>query len=163
MFHLTKHGMKKYGISRAALLAVALLWVAPLMAFTLRGGEGFEIYLGKKLILQQFLNIDKAVKAVDLSAVSATDVLNVSYNHCGQTGTGRVVSLKDKSRVLKEWKFADIKQGGSVKMRIPVKELLAVQKNSKGKQLVLFYSSDLLKDGRTLAELSGNTTQASLK
>lgn len=155
--------MKKYGISRATLLAVALLLVAPLMAFTLRGGEGFEIYMGKKLILQQFLNIDKAVKTVDLSTAAATDELNVSYNHCGQTGTSRVISLKDKNQVLKEWKFADVKQGGTVKMRIPVKDIAVIQKNSKGKQLILFYSSDLLKDGRTLAELTATVTQARAK
>lgn len=154
--------MKKLVINRAALLLVSLVLVVPMSAFTLRGGEGFEIYLGETRIIQQFLNIDKVVKTVDLSTAASTDDLKVSFNHCGQTGSNRVVSLKDKSQVLKEWKFTDLKNGGTVKMNIPVNDIAAIQRNLKGKQLSLFYSSNLMKDGRVLATLT-SSTQASLK
>lgn len=145
------------------LLLLAITLVAPVMAFTLRGGDSFEIYVGKTLVLQQFLHKDKAVKTVDLSTANSADELNVSFNHCGQTGKNRVVALKDNKQVLKEWKFADIKTGASPQMSIPVKDIVAIQKSVKGKQLSLFYASDLMKDGKVLATLTSNSTQASLK
>lgn len=155
--------MKKLMIQRAALVVFAVLLVAPMVAFTLRGGEGFEIYLGKNRVVQQFLPKDKDIKTIDLSNVATTEELRVSYSHCGQSAGNRVVSIKDKTVVLKEWKFADAKAGASAKMIIPVKEIAAIQKNQKGKQLSLFYSSSLLKEGRVLATLTSGATQASLK
>jgi hypothetical protein len=145
--------MKNLGKGRTILLLLANTLVAPLMAFTLRGGDSFEIYLGKTLAVQQFLPHDKIVKTVDLSNVTATEELKVSFNHCGKTGTNRTVSLKDKSQVLKEWKFVDIKPGASTQMIIPVKDIFAIQKNRKGKQLSLFYASDLMKEGKYLRHL----------
>lgn len=155
--------MKNFGRGRVMLLLLAITLVAPVMAFTLRGGDSFEIYVGKTLVLQQFLHKDKAVKTVDLSTANSADELNVSFNHCGQTGKNRVVALKDNKQVLKEWKFADIKTGASPQMSIPVKDIVAIQKSVKGKQLSLFYASDLMKDGKVLATLTSNSTQASLK
>lgn len=155
--------MKTLFISRPALVTVACLLVVPMSAFTLRGGEGFEIYVGRTLAIQQFLNIDKAVKTLDLSTAAATDQLRVTYNHCGQTGSNRILKLKDKDLVLKEWKFANLKEGGTVRMNIPVKDIAAIQKTLKDKQLSLFYSSDLLKEGRALVTLTALTTQVSMK
>ena len=163
MFHINNCIMKKLMIQRAALVVFAVLLVAPMVAFTLRGGEGFEIYLGKNLVVQQFLPKDKDIKTIDFSNVATTEELRVSYSHCGQSAGNRVVSIKDKTVVLKEWKFADAKAGASAKMIIPVKEIAAIQKNQKGKQLSLFYSSSLLKEGHVLATLTSGATQASLK
>lgn len=154
--------MKNPVKGRIILLLLAIICVAPLMAFTLRGGDSFEIYLGKTLAIN-FPHRDKAIKSIDLSTTPVTDELNVSYNHCGQTGTNRTLSIKDKQLVLKEWKFADIKTGASTKMHIPLKDIVAIQKNLKGKQLSLFYKSDLMKDGMVLATLTSNATQASAK
>jgi hypothetical protein len=164
MLNLNSNNMKKLIKNRRSLLLLfAIILVAPLTAFTLRGGDSFEIYLGKTLALQQFLHKDKAVKTVDLSTANVTDELKVSFNHCGQTGTNRTVSVKDKSQMVKEWKFADIKPGASPQMSIPVKDIVAIQKNLKGKQLSLFYASDLMKEGKVLATLTSNPTQASRK
>lgn len=154
--------MKNLGRGRVMLLLLALTFVAPLMAFTLRGGDSFEIYLGKTLVIN-FPHRDKDLKTVDVSVAGAAEVLKVSYNHCGQTGTNRTVSIKDNRQVLKEWEFADIKSGGSTQMSIPVKDILAIQKNQKGKQLLLFYTSDLMKDGKVLATLTSSPVQASRK
>lgn len=161
-FNSIKCVMKNSTRTRFALLMIAVL-ASPLMAFTLRGGDSFEIYVGKTLALQQFLHMDKAVKTVDLSTAAATDEIRVTFNHCGQTGTNRKIALKDNLQVLKEWKFADIKPGGSPAMAIPVKEIAALQKNLKGKNLSLFYSSDLMKDGRVLATISSGSAQARAK
>lgn len=155
--------MKNLKLNRSMLLLFSLVLVAPLAAFTLRGGDSFEIYVGKTLAVQQFLHMDKVVKTVDLSAAGVNDELNVSFNHCGQTATNRMISLKNNQQVLKEWKFADIKPGASPRMSIPVKDIAAIQKNLKGKQLQLFYASDLLKEGRVLATLTSGAAQASVK
>lgn len=154
--------MKNSSKIRFALIVVAAL-VTPLMAFTLRGGDSFEIYVGKTRVVQQFLPMDKTVKTVDLSAAAPAEELRVSFNHCGQTGTNRTIALKDHQLILKEWKFADIKPGGSPVMTIPVKDIVAVQKNLKGKNVSLFYSSDLMKDGKVLAALTSRSAQASAK
>lgn len=153
--------MKTKNRNRMLLFALSIVLVAPLAAFTLRGGDSFEIYVGKTLAVQQFLHKDKDIKTVDLS--TAADELKVSFNHCGQTGTNRTIALKHKQQVLKEWKFTNIKAGASPQMVIPVKDILAVQKSLKGKQLSLFYSSDLMKDGMVLATLSSNPIQARAK
>lgn len=154
--------MKNSTRTRFALLMIAVL-ASPLMAFTLRGGDSFEIYVGKTLALQQFLHMDKAVKTVDLSTAATTDEIQVTFNHCGQTGTNRKLAVKDNQQVLKEWKFADIKPGQSPAMTIPVKEIAALQKVLKGKNVSLFYSSDLLKEGRVLATISSHSVQARAK
>lgn len=154
--------MKNSTRTRFALLMIAVL-ASPLMAFTLRGGDSFEIYVGKTLVLQQFLHVDKAIKTVDLSTAAMTDEIQVTFNHCGQTGTNRKLAVKDNQQVLKEWKFADIKPGQSPAMTIPVKEIAALQKVLKGKNVSLFYSSDLLKEGRVLATISSHGVQARAK
>ena len=155
--------MKNINRNRIALLIFAFAFVAPLMAFTLRGGDSFEIYIGKTLAVQQFLHQDKSIKTVDLSAAGANDELKVSFNHCGQAGTSRTVSLKDNGQVLKEWKFADVKPGASWTMNIPVKDIAAIQKTLNGKPVSLFYTSAMMKEGKVLANLTSNTTRASLK
>lgn len=155
--------MKNFGRGRTVLLLLAVALVAPLAAFTLRGGDSFEIYLGKTRVVQQFLHQDKAIKTVDLSTAETTDELKVSFSHCGQIGKNRVVALKDNQQVLKAWKFADIKPGASAQMKIPVKDIIVIQKNLKSKPLSLFYSSDLMKEGSVLANLTVQPTQASRK
>jgi hypothetical protein len=162
MFNLNSATMKKLITKQPALLLLGMALAACTMSFSFRGGEGFEIYLGKKLVVQQFLPQDKAIKAIDLS-VAADEDLKVSFNHCGKTGTNRVLSIQDNKRVLKEWRFADNKPGASAQMSIPVKDVAALQKNLHGKQLSLFYASDLLKEGKVLAMLTSQPAQASRK
>lgn len=162
MFQLNSGIMKNSSKIRFTLIVLAAL-ITPLMAFTLRGGDSFEIYVGKTLAVQQFLHMDKTVKTVDLSATAPAEELRVSFNHCGQTGTNRKLALKDNQQILKEWKFADIKPGGSPVMTLSVKEIAAVQKNLKGKNVSLFYSSDLMKDGKVLATLVSRAAQASAR
>lgn len=144
---------------------LVLTFAAPLLAFTtpFRGGESFEIYLGKTRLVQQFLHMDKSIKAIDLSSASASDVLKVSYNHCGQTGTSRTLSLKNNTTIVKQWKFADIKEGASPNMVISVTNIQTVQKAHKGKRLSLFYTSDLLKEGKVLATIAQRDVSASIR
>ena len=79
-----------------------------LFSFSPKGGESFEIYLNGKLVIQQAVYVDKSVKSLQLTSTSVNDKLDIYYNHCGQTGKSRIVSIKDeKGNILKTWKFAD--------------------------------------------------------
>lgn len=154
--------MKRSKNLRLALVVIAAL-ATPLMAFTLRGGDSFEIHIGNTLALQQFVFMDKSVKSIDLSATAAGEHLRVSFSHCGQTGTNRKIALRYNQQVLKEWRFPDLKSGGSVKMTIPVNDILTVQKNLKGKSVSLYYASDLLTEGKVLATLTPSAAQARVR
>lgn len=151
--------------SWAARCLIVLTVAAPLLAFVspLRGGDSFEIYLGKTRLVQQFVHLDKSTKTLDLASATANDVLKVSFNHCGQTSTNRTLSLKSHATVLKQWKFSDMKAGASPEMVISITEIRSIQKANKGIQLSLYYTSDMLKDGRVLAAISQYNEHASIR
>ncbi len=157
--------MKKLIVTpRAVRFLIAFGFVLPLLAFTsLRGGDSFEIYLGKIRLVQQFLHMDASTKTIDLSSAVDNDVLKVIFNHCGQTSANRTLSLKSNTTVMKQWKFADMKAGDSPEMAVSVAEIRAVQKANKGKQLSLFYTSDMLKEGRVLATITQRDASASAR
>jgi len=120
------------------------------------GGDTYEIYLNNKLVFKQrVLN----TTAVDLNSLPLTkanynDELEIYYSHCGVTGTGRSIEIKDdQGNVLKEWKFKDV-TGANASMTIPVKEILELQKTNPNIALNLYYfSSKYLPKGRMLASI----------
>ena len=120
------------------------------------GGDTYEIYLNNKLVFKQrVLN----TTAVDLNSLPLTkanynDELEIYYSHCGVTGTGRSIEIKDdQGNVLKEWKFADA-TGNNASMLIPVKEILDLQKNNANASLSLYYfSSKYLPKGLMLTSI----------
>ena len=59
------------------------------------GGEGFEIYLDNKLVLQQFNREMKEKKNIQLTAVNSKSELKVKYYHCGMAGKSRTLELKN--------------------------------------------------------------------
>ena len=72
------------------------------------GGEGFEVYLNDKLVLQQYGEKMNIVKTVELDQSAGNGELAIRYYHCGRPGKSRVVTIKDeKNVVLKEWRFGD--------------------------------------------------------
>ena len=117
------------------------------------GGEGFEIFLNNKVVLQQFgSNMDK-VKTVSLEQASPDDQLAIVYHHCGKWGKNRVVTIKDeKDNTLKKWNFKD---EGS-RMTCKVKDILGLQKENKS-VLKLYYSSSELPEGRQLVAFNTGT------
>lgn len=62
------------------------------------GGDVFEISLGDKVIVEQFVHRDKSVRIIQLSDADAKETLNVRYSHCGVVGSARKLALKDKTR-----------------------------------------------------------------
>jgi hypothetical protein len=121
-----------------------------LSTFTaLAGGvDRYEIYLNNKLLLKRSVNQPLTLQSLQLNKSNLKDELVIYYYHCGQTGKGRKLAIKDeKGNIVKEWEFANA--SGSA-MTIAVKDLLLLEKKHANDQLSIFYSSELLLKGRML-------------
>ncbi|GAA0525520.1 hypothetical protein [Chitinophaga japonensis] len=128
---------------------------AALFAFAPRGVDSYEVYLNDKLLLKEYALKEVSLKSLHLDNAKASDRLVIYYTHCHSktAGTGRSISIKDgQGRILKEWKFADVKDGKKG-MIIPVKELLALEKQHAGGQLTMHYAAAELPQGQLLAAL----------
>jgi hypothetical protein len=140
--------MKK-SIKRLALLLVS----AALFSFKANpGGEGFEIYLGGKLLTQQFGSNVNDVRSVQLPQPTAGEELVIRYYHCGKVGTHRVITIRDShDNLLRQFRYAD---GSAVKngMSLRVTELMKLSDQKKGiSKVKMYYSSSELPNGRWLA------------
>src|SRR5262245_44322990 len=150
LFNQKNYGMKtiKSLIAKTSLL---LLGAFTLLSFTPpRGGEGFEIYLNGKLVVQKFGNQLNDVKSLQLDPGSANDELTIKYFHCGQIGKNRSLTIRDgQNKILKEWHFTD----GKTDMTCKVKDIIGTKKANGTVTLNLFYSSNELPKGRQIASL----------
>lgn len=152
-------------IARAiAFKSLALITVcAVLFSFTHRtaGGEGFEIYLNNRLVLEKFGNRMNTIGTLDLEKAADNDVLSVRYHHCGRVGKSRTITIKDaQNKVLKEWKFDDVSDAAA-RMTCKVKDILGLR-NGKNNTLQLYYSSSELPKGRLLASIAAHKNVAKL-
>ena len=158
--------MKRFNYQPAILLVLLIALSGTLFSFSVKtaetlfpcknnfGGEGFEVYLDNKLVLQQFGENMKSVKTISLDQSESNGQLAIRYFHCGQPGKSRVITIKDEQDVvLKEWKFGDTKDA-TAKLCCNVKDILALPKLKTGKKLNLYYASAELPKGRLLAMLS---------
>ena len=134
------------------LAALSVLTIgAVLFSFTPKGGEGFEIYLNNKLVMQQF-GSQTSIKSFPIDQRFSNDQLTVKYYHCGQVGKNRHIIIKDgQNKIIKDWRFND--DSKSAAMNFPVKEILQFQKGSEESKLGLYYSSSELPSGRLLASI----------
>ncbi|MBL7745542.1 MAG: hypothetical protein JNN00_18875 [Chitinophagaceae bacterium] len=159
--------MKKVILTtRSAALLALIAAIALFSSFSAnRGGEGFEIYLNSKLVLQQFGSNMNTIKSIQLDQRSANDQLVVKYYHCGHAGKNRSIAIKDaRNKILKEWKFTNTSAASlsisDAAMSCKVKDILTIQKTNPG-QLSLYYSSDEIPKGRLLANIiSGDLAKA---
>ena len=116
------------------------------------GGEGFEIYLNNKVVIQQFGKEINEVKNLQLDQNSYNDQLIIKYHHCGRVGKNRIVSIQDaENKVLKEWHFVDASTAVAG-MNFNVKEILSLKKSGNS-VLKLYYSSTELPRGRLLTNI----------
>ena len=132
-----------------------IAFLALLLSFSTApsGGEGFEIFLNNKVVLQQFGSNMNKVKTVSLEQAAPDDQLAIIYHHCGKWGKNRVVTIKDeKGNTLKKWNFKD----EGARMTCKVKDILGLQKENKS-VLNLYYSSSELPEGRQLAAINMGT------
>lgn len=117
------------------------------------GGEGFEIYLNNKAVIQQYGSDMNNLKSLQLSQSSSNDQLTIKYHHCGKIGRNRVVTIKDgQNKMLKEFRYADAATPVAA-MSVNVKDILSLKKGSSN-TLKLYYSSSELPGGRILATIS---------
>jgi hypothetical protein len=139
---------------KPAWAAVITCIVLLLQAFTAKAGvDVFEIYLNNKLLLQQAANKPFTLQSLQLDKSNSNDELVIYYNHCGESGRHRSIAVKDdKGNIIKEWKFADANKVRSP-MRIPVRELLQLNKGYAHTSLTIFYSAQQLPKGLTLSGL----------
>ena len=141
--------------SPKAFFSLFILMVSSLLfSFTKpAGGEGFEIFLNSKVVVQKFGGPQNKIQVLSLGQASAKDQLTVKYYHCGRAGKDRTLTLKNsKNEVVKQWSFKDDKSSPS--MTINVKEILEAQEKAGGQKLGLHYVSSELTAGRMLALLS---------
>ena len=123
------------------------------------GGEGFEIYLNNKVVIQQYGNEMNTVKSLPLNLQASNDELNIQYHHCGNIVKNRVITNKDQqNNVLKEFRYVDATSGVSA-MLVRVKDLTVLKKGNSS-LLKLYYSSSELPKGRMLASLMTNASNA---
>jgi hypothetical protein len=145
---------KAKAIKRLAAVAVCAI----LFSFSTGsgGGEGFEIYLNNKLVLQQYGSDLNTTKTLNLDKAADNDQLSVRYHHCGRVGKSRTITIKDaQDKVLKEWKFTDVPDVAA-RMSCKVKDILGLR-NGKNNTLKLYYSSTELPKGRLLASIVAET------
>jgi len=149
--------MKSFIINSIAFVAVAAAIVSFAPSF---GGEGFEISLDSKVVIQKYGPNINDVNSLQLDQSSYNEQLTVKYHHCGRVGKNRVLSLKDgQNRMVKEWKFADAATPVAA-MSCNVKDILALRKGNSG-LYKLYYISSELPNGRLLTNivLGNNVTK----
>lgn len=133
-----------------------------LLSFTIKpGGEGFEVYLNKKLLLQRFGNDMNHPPTISLDFSSPQDELVVKYYHCGQTGKSRTLTIKDgQNKILKEFRYANTNQSGG--MLCKASDIINLKKGNSS-ELKLYYTSSEIPGGRLLASLISNNATAAIQ
>jgi len=139
-----------------AMITKAMMLVATAAALgsftTNLGGEGFEILLNGKVLLQQFGKDLNVVRKLELSQVSASDKLTIRYHHCGHAGKNRVVTVKDAGdRILKQWRYRD-SESTAGEMLCSTQDIIML-KNAGNRVFNIYYSSSELPGGRMLASV----------
>lgn len=121
------------------------------------GGEGFEILLNGKVLLQQFGKDVNTAKNLQLSQVSASDKLTIRYYHCGHVGKNRIVTVKDgNDKILKQWRYND-SQSAVSEMLCSAQDIITLKK-AGNRVFKIYYSSSELPNGRMLASVTiGNS------
>ncbi len=137
------------GIFRFSLLLLLLGIGLPSYRSAL-GGEGFQVYLNQKLIMQKF-GKELAQPALLQIDPSQEQQLRIIYHHCGKAGKNRQLTLRDESeQVLKVWKYANSSQPAS-----PMELNLAAvaqtgQSKARGKWSLHYNSSELQNERQLL-------------
>ncbi len=123
------------------------------------GGEHYSIYFNNDLLTQQVIAHQDKVPALRLGKATQGNI-SIHYDHCGQIGTSRSLSLRaGENSVIKTWNFDDT-LGAKSRMTLDVKEITRLLQNQSTFSLV--YSSKELSKGRALATfvLDNETTIA---
>ena len=130
-------------------LLLLLLGVGLASYRSARGGEGFEVYLNQKLIMQKF-GKELAQPALLKLDPSQDQQLRIIYYHCGKNGKNRQLTLRDGSeQVLKVWKYANSSQAASP-MELNLAAVAQTGKSKGSGKWSLHYSASELPAERQL-------------
>ena len=137
--------------------SLVVLFISLFSFSVLAGRDSYEIYLNNKLIQKQYVGeASTGLAGLQLDNSNYNDKLVINYVHCNTKGAGKGRNIEVRNaqgQILKEWKFADA-TGADVSMSIPVKDILALQKNNPNATLSLFYfSAQELPKGQMLASI----------
>ena len=134
-----------------ALVAIA----ATLLSFSSNspsGGEGFEILVNGKAVLQKYGSDMDNINTLQLSKTLPTDKLTIRYHHCGRVGKNRIVTIKDgNDNTVKVFKFTDVPTPVG-DMSCTMQDLISLQKNGNT-TFKVYYSSTELPKGRQLVSV----------
>lgn len=135
------------------LLAVVIFSIASFSFTAKPGGEGFEIYLNNKMMIQQYGENMNTVQSLRFDQNPLSDQITIKYHHCGKIGKNRVITIKDgQNNVLKVFRYTDATQPLSA-MSVNVKEIRNLKKETSN-SFKLYYSSSELTAGRLLFNFS---------
>ncbi len=133
-------------------LALAVIGVTMFSFLPNPGGEGFEISLNNKVVIQQYGSDMNNLKSLELSQVSSNEKLTIRYHHCGKIGRNRVVTIKDgQNKILKEFRYEDPATPVGA-MSLTIQDILRLKKGTTT-AMKLYYSSSELPGGRILATI----------
>ena len=136
-------------------LALCIVFFSGFSTISKAGGIVFEIYLNNKLLLKQAYNkVVSGSPDLQFTTANYNDNLRIVFTACGASSKTRSVGIKNENgEVVKKWDFVN-SAASDLSMSIPVKEILALQKNKSNASLKLFYfSPDQFQDGFQLASL----------
>ena len=132
-------------------LFVVVAFAAALLSFSTNfGGEGFEILVNGKAVLQKYGDGMEKISTLQLSKTLPSDKITIRYYHCGKIGKNRMVTIKDgDDNTLKVFKFTDVPYAVG-DMSCTIKDLmnLPLKRNTTCK---VYYASTELPKGRQLA------------
>ncbi len=116
------------------------------------GGDLIEIFLNKKLLLQQYVPKEPTAKSISLGASDIGKQLDVYYKHCGLAGKSRTITLKNKQHnSVKEWHFTDATANNAC-MTIMVKDIFSSVTKVDGSGQLYYFSKEI-PAGRLLTEI----------
>lgn len=121
------------------------------------GGEGFEVYVNGKLMVQRFGQEMNKPHTLRFETGTGNEMISIRYYHCGKMGKNRVLTVKDsRENILKSIRFADEKNSAS-EMTCRVSDLIDFPQSATG-SLRLYYSSSEIPDGRLLLSMVNQPT-----
>lgn len=141
-----------YGLIVLLLSGTVLMSYAPS-----RGGEGFEVFLNNKLVVQLFGKNMNGASTLYLEP-GADNEISIRYHHCGKTGKSRRVDIKnEKGKIIRTWHFADNAAPGNA-MKFKINDIPGLKLLAGQVRWSIHYSSGELPAGRQLALLAGGST-----
>jgi hypothetical protein len=125
------------------------------------GADSFKVFMNDKLLFEKYVTSDHAAKSISLGESSANDQIVVYYDHCGQIGTGRSLTLLNGNEVLKKWDYTDTQSVDASGMACKVADIKAFRKG--GKTMELAYSSRELSTPVKLLTIAAPGTEVKVR